>query len=346
MPGLTRALFSMSTLVSVLTAATFLSGGCGGSAPGNRNGSGGNGGLAAGSGGVGTGGRVGGGSGGLGGTAPGNGGTAGIGSTGGGGTAGSTPDGGAYDGPSVGVDGGGKIPLGNTQCSDGIDNDGDGRVDYLDPECTGPLDNDESSFGTGIPGDNIDACKQDCFFDGNSGMGDDGCLWQLKCDPLSSEAKCPYDSSYAQSHANECSVSASQSQGCIDHCRKLVPNGCDCFGCCAVPGLPSPIRLASTCTAANFGDPTKCPPCTQVEQCSNPCGRCEICIGKTTVPADCGAGAAGGSDGAGGAGGAGGGTGTPVCEGYPSCGPGTNTPATGCPMFSACETGCCIPVPQ
>ena len=36
-----------------------------------------------------------------------------------------------------------------------------------------PLDNDESSFATGIPGDNMDACKQDCFFDGNSGMGDD-----------------------------------------------------------------------------------------------------------------------------------------------------------------------------
>ena len=78
--------------------------------------------------------------------------------------------------------GGGKIPIGQTQCSDGIDNDGDGKTDYNDPECVGPLDNDEGTYATGIPGDNIDACKQDCFFDGNSGMGDDGCMWQLKCD--------------------------------------------------------------------------------------------------------------------------------------------------------------------
>src|SRR3982751_6186781 len=112
--------------------------------------------------------------------------------------------------------GGGKIPVGQTQCSDGLDNDGDGRTDYNDPECVGPLDNDESSYATGIPGDNVDACKQDCFFDGNSGMGDDGCNWQLKCDPRSVETKCPYDMQYATQHASECSVSASQSTTCIN----------------------------------------------------------------------------------------------------------------------------------
>jgi len=92
----------------------------------------------------------------------------------------STGSGGA--GGITGIDGG-KIPVGMTQCSDGIDNDMDGKTDYNDPECVGPLDNDESTYATGIPGDNIDACKQDCFFDGNSGMGDDGCEWNLKCDP-------------------------------------------------------------------------------------------------------------------------------------------------------------------
>ena len=56
-------------------------------------------------------------------------------------------------------------------------------------------------------------------------------------------------------HAMECSVCASQSQHCIDYCRKLVPNGCDCFGCCVVPGAPTPIRLVPTCTAKDFGDP-------------------------------------------------------------------------------------------
>src|SRR5262245_1001278 len=90
------------------------------------------------------------------------------------------------------------------QCGDGIDNDNDGKIDYDDPECLGPADNDESSFADGIPGDNnTDACKQDCAFDGNSGMGDDLCLWQSKCDPLSTRLSCPYDPLYAMQHANE-----------------------------------------------------------------------------------------------------------------------------------------------
>src|SRR4051794_26985917 len=78
-------------------------------------------------------------------------GAGGAAATGAGGSAGTT----------LGVDGGGKIPIGSTQCSDGIDNDHDGFIDSADPECTGPIDNDEKSFATGIPGDNMDACKQD-----------------------------------------------------------------------------------------------------------------------------------------------------------------------------------------
>src|SRR5204862_6504074 len=85
-------------------------------------------------------------------------------------------------------------------CTDGKDNDGDGLIDAADPECVGPCDNDEGTFATGIPGDNIDACKQDCFFDGNSGMGDDGCEWNLKCDPanpgLHASRSCPYEQNY------------------------------------------------------------------------------------------------------------------------------------------------------
>jgi hypothetical protein len=237
-------------------------------------------------------------------------------------------DGGAgTGGTGLGGTGGGKIPVGQTQCSDGIDNDGDGKIDYADPECVGPLDNDESSFATGIPGDNIDACKQDCFFDGNSGMGDDGCLWQLKCDPRSTEASCPYDQNYAQSHTTECSLSSSQSQTCIDKCQKLVPNGCDCFGCCAVPGAPQPIRLATTCTAKDFNDPTKCPPCTQVTQCMTPCGHCDYCIGKDTLPSDCTPTTDGG---------------TPyTCpNGLVACGQYGVDP-TQCPSGTGCVTGCC-----
>ncbi len=39
-------------------------------------------------------------------------------------------------------------------CDDGLDNDGEGLMDGVDPESTGPYDDDESSFATGIPGDN------------------------------------------------------------------------------------------------------------------------------------------------------------------------------------------------
>src|SRR5689334_12169587 len=88
-----------------------------------------------------------------GGAGGGSGGAAGTGAGGGGG----------YDGSTFGTD----VPpgtLGNTQCTDGLDNDHDGLTDYFDPECIGVLDDNESTFATGIPGDNVDPCKQDCFF--------------------------------------------------------------------------------------------------------------------------------------------------------------------------------------
>src|SRR5262245_18956447 len=238
--------------------------------------------------------------------------------------------GGGSTGAGGGTGGIGKLPIGQAQCSDGLDNDNDGKIDYADPECVGGLDNDESSYATGITGDNVDACKQDCFCDGNSGMGDDGCMWQLKCDPRTTNAACPYDQAYATQHADECSLASSQSQTCIDKCQKLVPNGCDCFGCCVVPGASTPIRLVATCTAKDFGDPAKCPACTQVTQCMTPCGHCDYCIGKDTLPADCT------TDG-----------GTPyTCpNNYVACGPQGIDPAN-CPQDTGCVTGCCRPLVQ
>jgi hypothetical protein len=267
-------------------------------------------------------------------------------------------------GGAVSIVDGGKVVFGSTQCTDGIDNDGDGLIDSADPECTGPLDNDESSFATGIPGDNIDACKQDCFFDGNSGQGDDGCNWELKCDPLSpGGAKCPYDPNYRN-------CPTQQSQKCIDFCTKLTPNGCDCFGCCTVP-LPSGgtigVILANSCSLANIGDASKCPRCTPTTSCTNTCQRCELCVGKDTLPADCatppGTGGVGNA-GAGGALNAGGGNG----GGVPNAGGAPNTGGSGgscaapicpsttqacgvsclpaCPTGEYCLTGCCIQSPR
>ncbi len=315
--------------------------GCGGSPAGSRPGaSGGSGGTGAemGTGGAGTAGRGAGGSGTVG---TGGSGT-GAGGTGTGGTGVATGSGGVTGGG--GAAGGGAISkVGVTQCDDGIDNDGDGLIDLADPECTTPYDNDEGSFGTGIPGDNMDPCKQDCFFDGNSGMGDDGCLWQLQCDPRSTEPKCSYSADYVSKHPTTCSISSSQSQHCVDFCRPLTPNGCDCFGCCQVPGVAYPIRLDSTCkTTADFADPSKCPQCTQVTQCMNTCGHCQLCLGKTTLPPDCAPGY--GADGGAGGGGGGVDAGPPVpqCDpGVQPCGPGL----PGCPESAGCITGCCIPLP-
>jgi hypothetical protein len=219
------------------------------------------------------------------------------------------------------------VPLVNAdgtspQCANCIDDDGDGLIDGADFECAGPLDNDEATFGTGISGDNMDACKQDCFFDGNSGQGDDRCEWNLKCDPKVTTGACTYDPNFKN-------CPATQRDECVSKCSKLAPNGCDCFGCCNVqlPGGGSKdVRLVGTCSMADIDDPVKCPPCTPVAGCQNPCDRCELCVGKTSIPADC---ATSSSDG---------GTGQTCSVGQPC---NADLP---CPGGSYCLTGCCVPI--
>jgi hypothetical protein len=197
------------------------------------------------------------------------------------------------------------------ECSDGVNNDSDAFIDAADPECVGPYDNDESSYATGIPGDNSDPFAQDCFFDGDSGGGNDGCRWDVRCtNPPGGQ------------HCNN-----TQLNGC-DACRPLVPNGCDCFGCCDVyvnGQLEGPVRIIETCTAEVIDDPAKCPPCTKVTACENPCDECEECLGRpappTCMPPD-------------------GGTGGGQCpvEGTFPCTEPDNT----CPAEYRCVTGCCV----
>lgn len=250
-----------------------------------------------------------------------------------GGTGGSTGTGGLGGSASAGC------PVNPSQCTDGIDNDGDGKTDSADPECVGACDNDEGTFATGIPGDNIDACKQDCFFDGNSGMGDDGCDWDLKCDPAnpgaSAAKSCPYDANYKN-------CPKMQSDRCIKSCQHLTPNGCDCFGCCAVTvgNQTLNVLLVPSCTASSFGDPAACPRCTQQTSCVNNCGHCEICIGKPALEPDCQIPPVGGASGSdAGAGGAGGAPGDSPCPpGITYCGPGGGT----CSSGTYCLTGCCV----
>ncbi len=122
-------------------------------------------------------------------------------------------------------DGGEAQPCvpGDTQCTNCVDDDGDALVDGSDPHCSGPLDDDEESFATGVPGDNRDPKKQDCFFDGNSGgcQVHTCCLLPEPCD----------EATYGNFDAErDCDLS----QGCIDECAPITPPGCDCFGCCTV----------------------------------------------------------------------------------------------------------------
>jgi hypothetical protein len=201
------------------------------------------------------------------------------------------------------------------QCSDGIDNDGDSpdgiqSIDGLDIECTGACDNDEGSFATGIPGDNKDP-HQDCFFDGDSGAGNDGC--KDRDDP---------------------------SLECQEFCAPLTPNGCDCFGCCTVTlsdGGTTTVQLGGTCSDADLlEDSSACESCTQSESCMNECGECELCPGKdpADIPESCG------SDNGDGDGDGSGGSPNFTCDnGATPC-----TSSAECGANGYCQTGCCIDI--
>ncbi|MEY4544503.1 MAG: hypothetical protein RL685_698 [Pseudomonadota bacterium] len=180
---------------------------------------------------------------------------------------------------SISVNAEGKLLCGSSlcACNNGVDDDGDGTIDGFDVECTGGLDDDEGTFATGIPGDNRDPKWQDCFFDGNSGHGDDGCRYPTGC--LTGEL--------AEDDA-ACAVT----EQCRKNCLPLAPNGCDCFGCCSV-GLPGggsvDVRLDASCSLEKIGDAEACAPCAKSAECANTCDRCELCDGKTAadLPLDC-----------------------------------------------------------
>lgn len=169
-------------------------------------------------------------------------------------------------------------------CGDMQDNDGDGRFDIDDPECTGPCDDDESSFATGISGDNKD-CKQDCFFDGNSGQSE-GCTYDLRCDPENpgENIGCAYRES--QGNCND-----STTQECIDVCSPLTPPGCDCYGCCTVHAPNGDIHIflngSPDCSLDNLEACTTCTPRT--DECGNTCEpeECERCFGDEELPPEC-----------------------------------------------------------
>jgi len=216
---------------------------------------------------------------------------------------------------------GGCVPDG-PQCNNCIDDDGDGFIDGLDPECTGAMDDLEESFATGIPGDNRDDKFQDCFFDGNSGGGDDGCRIHTCC--LLDE--CPPDLQ-AQYDPSECSVT----QECLNNCGSITPPGCDCFGCCTVCDDAGCVDIftnpavAPDCDGSSIHDPQNCPTCTQHNQCGTNCDDpCVLCPGQTVDDLP------------------------PECNNTPEC-PGGLTVCnnnTGCAQDEFCNNGCCVRIVQ
>ncbi len=212
----------------------------------------------------------------------------------------------------------GVIMCGNKiyECGDTLDNDMDGLVDLEDPECISPCDDSEASFETDLPGQNND-CKGDCYFDQNSGGGDDQCEWDLKCDPENPGAQigCEYDPNFTM-----CDLEMPQE--CLDFCTPVVPNGCDCFGCCEIDGQFVYLGGAD-CSLDNLEG---CASCTFYENCNNTCEpeNCELCFGQDPedLPPEC--------------------MGATCPEGVTSC-----ETIADCDVGFFCQTGCCVEiVPQ
>lgn len=189
------------------------------------------------------------------------------------------------------------------ECGDCVDNDGDGKIDWRDRECLGPCDNTEGpALISDVGGVTGSTCHVDCYFDYGNGMGtgSDDCWWDHQCDPLEPEKElCPYDEKVVN---NEQFCPEEQSELCDQICVPFTPNGCDCFGCCTFPeldglapdGTDQYVWIGAKdadnngiCTFDDILDPTKCPPCTPIDNCLNECDHCEICIGKPTLPPDC-----------------------------------------------------------
>jgi hypothetical protein len=164
-------------------------------------------------------------------------------------------------------------------CSNGRDDDGDGKADGFDPECTGAFDDFEQDFATGVADEARTAKCQDCFFDVVPGR--DACNRATSC-TLSGT------SSGGTGACRSCAVS----EACTDHCARLAPNGCDCFGCCEVfrAGAPVTILLQAGCSMQTLDDPARCTPCVLAPDCRNGCDDCELCPGRTIadLPASCG----------------------------------------------------------
>ena len=221
-------------------------------------------------------------------------------------------------------------------CGNCSDDDGDGRVDGADADCISPCDNDESALVPGLEARVTGNCNTDCYFDRNSGGGRD-CSHSFRCDPLSTGPDFPptgnANCEFAPNDTQNCELTPNEASVCETGCRTLTPNGCDCFGCCELPTgsaryvwLGSEALAAGDCDLTIIDGPGACPRCTPIADCQNDCAECELCIGKTELPATCGSGGA-----------------APTCPVQSR--PCDFTAESPCGPLEYCITGCCVPLP-
>lgn len=149
------------------------------------------------------------------------------------------------------------------ECDNCIDDDADGLVDGWDPECAGAYDIDEGAFEFGYP----DKCegawgsRQDCYFDGNSGAGDDGCVLHVCCSLVDCPAELAVDFDPSQ-----CTLA----DACRDYCQPLVTPDCDCMGCCTIcEGESCRDAYVDACLLPDCDDTNlaACPSCTKRTDC-------------------------------------------------------------------------------
>jgi len=214
------------------------------------------------------------------------------------------------------------------KCDDGEDNDHDELIDGLDPECTARFDDNEETFATGGPKAAINPCL-DCFWDDNDDPMDDGCAYPEACRTEGPDTM-PMPMPGPMAGLMMCRT-CEVTPRCIDACRAHTPNGCDCFGCCEVTGQDGTLAhvvLGDECSLAHVDDARKCPVCVPNPACANPCGRCELCLGKRAqdLPADCAD--PGTSDAA---------TPQQCDDGYQTC-----AQDGACPDDYYCVLGCCL----
>lgn len=174
-------------------------------------------------------------------------------------------------------------------CGNCIDDDADGLTDAQDPECLGACDDTEDRLNFGYVGEGSGNCLIDCYYDRDSGQGNDGCRWDRQCwDTQGADPSCPFDPLRVGS--NQCPFN--QNAVCQSACFDLRPNGCDSLGCCEFPGFGG-IFVGShdaagtpTCTLQNLADPNACWRCQQQPNDTNLCESCEVCVGRP-LPGSC-----------------------------------------------------------